>query len=254
MVRKEFSESPYAFETYWPEGPGPFPLLFITPLLGRLALFEDLHFERQFAKFYARRGFAAALVDRPFFSYDLGRGLEQVADYVTQAVERNKAVLDTLIDHPLVHPKKVATLGISFGGIINCLWAAEDPRIKCHIFALVGGNLPKIFMTSMDPLMRSYLKSTQDATGLTGNDLLSALKKIFHKDPLQAAKHVQSDQVLMILALWDWVVRPVYGRSLRQALGCPKTIYLPLGHYLSVLAAPLLTYAALRFLKKRLLR
>ena len=67
-------EHPHAYEIYLPEAPGPFPLICITPLLGRLRLLEDLYFEKKFARYFAKHGFAAAVLGRPIFEYNFQAG------------------------------------------------------------------------------------------------------------------------------------------------------------------------------------
>jgi len=251
-VQKRVFDLPSHFELYLPQEPGPSPLICITPILGRLVLFQDLFLERRFACFFANHGFAAVLIDRPIFGFNSNLGLGQIHDYLEESVMRNKAVLDYLLTQKEIDPTKIATFGMSFGAVVNSLWAASDTRPKAHVFALAGGNLPEIFLSSRDPLMRSFFRAALASVGFDKKVLMASLEKIFQTDPLTAAPFITKENVLLCLALFDRVVPLRYGLAFRRVLGTPKTIFIPLGHYLSVLAVPLLKWNVLAFFKKKL--
>lgn len=240
------------FELFLPQSSGPHPLICITPLLGRLLFLEDLFLERRFARFFAANGLAAAVIERPIFEFDSNRGLEQIQHYLDESVSRNKWALDHLTQKKEIDPKRVGTYGISFGAIVNSLWAAQDKRLKAHVFALPGGNLAEIFLTSRDPLMRSYIRAISKHTGLKGGDLKEAFQKILRNDPLEAARSIPKQSVCLHLALFDRVVQFRYGLALWKALGKPQTIFIPLGHYSSLAAIPFLKPQVLRFFRERL--
>ena len=243
---------PAPFELYLPTGTPPFPLICITPMLGRFAFLDDLFFERQFARFFSSNGLATVVIDRPIFEFDPERGLEQVQEHLDESLRRNRLVLDFLYERKEIDRDRIGTYGMSFGAVVNSLWAAEDRRLKAHVFALGGGNLPEIFLTSRDPLMRSCLKAAIQKSGLKGEDLLAALKKVFRQDPLEAARSIPGENVCLHLALFDRVIRFRYGLALREALGKPETVFIPLGHYSSILAIPFLRPGTLGFFRRKL--
>ena len=253
QVKNACFQEPALFELYLPEGPGPHPLLCLTPLLGRLAFLDDLFLERHFGRFFAAHGFAAALIDRPIFEFNPVRGLEQIRDYLDESVLRNRRALDTLISRQDIDARRVGTYGISFGAVVNSLWAASDSRLKAHVFALGGGNLPEIVLTSRDPLMRSYLRAILKSTGLGKEDLKEVLKRTFHRDPLEAARSIPKENVCLHLAIFDRVIPIRVGLAFRAALGKPQTCYIPLGHYSAILAVPFLKWQVLRFFREKLL-
>ena len=251
-IQKIAFQKPDPFELYLPEGTGPLPLICLTPILGRLLFLDDLFLERRFARFFASQGFAAALIERPIFEFNPARGLEQIQRYLEESVLRNEKVLDDLLARKEIDPEKIGSFGISFGAVLNSLWAASDSRLKAHVFALAGGNIPEILITSRDPLMRSYLKAIIKNVGMEREKLKDAFERVIRLDPLKAASSIPRESVLMILALFDRVIRFRYGQLLRQALGEPETIFLPLGHYTSLITVPLTQWKALEFFKKRL--
>ena len=56
----------------------------------------------------------------------------------------------------------------------------------------------------------------------------------------------------MFLALFDHVIRFRYGLALWRTLGKPETVFLPLGHYASILTIPILKWKVISFFKKKL--
>ncbi len=236
---------------YLPEGSGPFPLICLTPLLGRLVFLEDLFFEKKIAAYFARQGFACAILERPIFEFDSNQGLEQLPRYLENSISRNRRTLDLLLNRSEIDAKQVGSFGMSFGAIVNCLWAAEDSRLKCHVLALGGADIPEIFITSEDPLMRSHREAALKKTNLDKPSLLAELKKIFLKDPGNAHDGANPDSFLMIQAVFDRVIRLKQGLKLRKALGNPRTLFVPLGHYTSILALPFLRFSAARFFKRK---
>ena len=251
-IRKKDFLKPSPLELYLPGGKGPFPLVCLTPILGRLGFLVDLFMERRFARFFASHGLATAVIERPIFEFHPGRGLEQIQDYLDESVERSIKALDFLLRQEEIRPDAVVSFGISFGSVVNVLWAAKDARLKAHVFALTGGNIAEIIVTSRDPLMRAYYKDLVKGTGLKGLELKSALEKAIHSDPIESAGALSRERVLMLLGVFDHVIPFRYGLALRQALGNPETIFLPLGHYPALLATPFLKWRALAFFQKKL--
>jgi hypothetical protein len=251
IIEKRFT-SPHPFDLFMPDFKGPHPLICMTPILGRLLILEDLFFERRFARFFAKRGFAVALIHRPIFEYRLGKGLSQIQIYLEQSLKRNKEVLDSIIQFPDVDTTRIGSFGVSFGSILNCLWASADCRLKTNVFVLGGGNIPEIFITSRDPLMRSYFKAALKDTKLETNELLYSLKESLKLDPLTSCQVLEPNRTLMVIAKYDRVVRKRFSLDLWNALRRPKTIFLPLGHYGSLLAIPFIRGRILRFFKNKL--
>ncbi len=237
---------------YLPEGPGPFPLVCQTPLLGRIQFLDDLHFEKQAALYFASKGLACAIMERPIFEFDPQQGLDQLPRYLEESIHRNESTLRELLKDPRVDKNRVGTFGMSFGSMVNCLWAARNPLLKAHVVALGGTNFADIFVTSRDPLMMSHQRAAYASTGMDRQTLLDELRKEFKKDLLKIHNPFTPDSCLLVLALFDQVVRFEYGLELKKALGNPPTLFLPLGHYTAILALPFLRWQAARFFKKKL--
>ena len=80
-------------------------------------------------RYFVDRGYSVALVDLP------GQGLvqEQGLHWEVEAERPIAAVIDELIDRFAVEPRKLALLGMSFGGYFACRAAAHEPRLAAVI-------------------------------------------------------------------------------------------------------------------------
>lgn len=253
-IQKKDFERPFPFELYLPEGNGRFPLICITPILGRIAFLDDLFLERPLARFFASQGFASALIKRPFFEFDPSRGLEQVEEYLVVSIERNRSVLDFLLTQKEIDPARIGTYGMSFGGVVNSLWANSDSRLKAHVFSLIGGNIAEIILTSRDPLVKAYAKAIKNSRGAPAidSDLLADLQKTIQSDLLKVSCSIPRENILMFLGIFDHVIRLRYGLAAWHALGKPEVVFIPLGHYASILTIPIFKWKAIKFFKQKL--
>lgn len=241
---------PYRFEIFTPQIEGPKPVIFQTPILGQLAFFEDLFWERRWTRFFAEQGFISVLIDRPIFEFHPDRGLEQIQEYLENSLKRNQAVLERVFHDKLGDPNHAGSYGISMGSIINCLWACQEKKLRVNAFSLPGANLPEIFMESRDSLMVDYRNAALACCGNDSEQLKENLKKLFTKDPLTLCTPAP-DTTLLVLARKDCVVPFKNGMMLREKLGNPKTIYLPFGHYLSMFTTINLKWKVVRFFKEK---
>ena len=82
---------------------------------------------------------------------------------------------------------------------------------------------------------------------LTNRELYQQWQAIIQTDPLRLAPHVDPDRVLMVIALFDHSVASADQLSLWRALGKPETMFVPLGHYTSILVLPFQRAVILRF-------
>ncbi len=236
-----------------PKQKEPCPLVLMLPILGQLLFFTDLGIERTIAHFFSRKGFAVAILRRDFFQYHPHEGIEQVGNYLSRTVKQAKLALDELVKNPAIDATRIGSLGISFGGILSVLLTAEEPRLKACVTALAGGNIPEIIVTSKDPLLSSYCRELLQGLKLTREEFVRELKKDFKEEPLKVAEKIDPEKILMIIARFDRVVFPRYALALWNALRKPKVIFVPLGHYFTILIMAYLNRQALAFFKQKLL-
>lgn len=228
--------------------PGPVsrrPAVVVSPILG-----SGTAFVSDFAAAFARRGWHALIVRRPSLEYDPALPFSQVEDRLALTVSRQVQALDWLLATGEVDPARVGSFGISAGGITNAMVAGADRRYAAHVIALAGGPLSDVFVDSDEKgLVRLARKATEQ--GLSREDLRARLRETIRTDPVLLAAGVDPEKVLLFLARFDTTVPIRGGMALREALGGPQTVWLPLGHRSSALALPWVLSETTRFLSDR---
>jgi dienelactone hydrolase len=234
------------FDYFRPKSEGKHPLIMMSPILGGNSLFVE-----EIAGYFAANGYCVALVHRKRSVLRNNEGLEQIERNLRKSVMRVRQALDWALQQPEVDPDKVASFGISYGAIVNTMVAGAEPRIKYHVFALGGGNLPGIIMSSAEPQIRRQVAKMARLNGWTSEQLRAELERTLKSDPLNSAPLLDRDNVLMVVAQYDSVVGTPYENLLWRKIGKPQRIVVPLGHYTTALALPFIKGQALRFLDKK---
>ena len=235
-------QRPIRMVWFAPRQTAPGPLILISPIKGSNKLVSD-----GFARTFASEGYHAVIVQRLHIDYDATASLTQTEEHMRTAVARNRQALDWLLTQPEIDGTRVGTFGISYGAIVNAIFAGVEPRAQCHIFALAGGPLPDVLKMSRERSLRRDWKATRRHHGLTSAELKAALRETIRSDPVLLAPYVDSKRVLMVIARYDYSVGTRNSVRFWKALGKPAVINLPLGHYTTVLALPILRARALEF-------
>ena len=227
------------FET---TAPGRRPAVLVYPILG-----GDYPVERGFARYFAEHGLHAALIYREKFKFSRERDAGYMELLFQQAVVKNRQVVDWLSAQPTVDAAHLGGFGISMGGIQAVITAACEPRLSAHVMCLAAGPMADILRMTHDRIVTKprdrYLRETgHDLAWLT-----TAVQRALRSDPLRLAPAVNSSHVLYIAARFDRTMPWRLSRQLWQALGQPRRLTLPLGHYTSLLALHYVRWRALRW-------
>lgn len=219
-------QTPIIMDFFRAAGDSPQPAILVSPILGGKNR-EATHF----ALYLSLRGYHCLVVHRPKdLTQDL-KELQQLDDRLRQAVIRDRAALDWLCAQPFVDKNAIGAFGISYGGIKNTVLAGVDERIKASVIALAGADMASIVSHSNHKVLkrlRDYLREN----GATGDaDIEREIRDVIRTEPLRFAPFVDPKATLLILARGDRTVPRANGELLRQALGCPRTLYIPSGHY-----------------------
>lgn len=226
---------------------GRLPTILINPI------FRGTKIARVFARYFALRGFNAAVVEHAPFSYDVSKDFDQIECYLKNAVIRNLQALDWIVRHEKTDSERIGTFGISFGAIIGSVVAAIDARPKCHVLALAGAPVSSIISRTRHRPILKLLRHTARKREKSPKDLVWDMLRHIKTEPLLFAKHVKTENVAMYISLFDRVVRPIYARRLWKALGKPKAFFVPFGHYTSIISYPYAGRLAYRFYKEKLI-
>ncbi len=231
---------------------GSHPGLLISPILG-----GRNKVSYHFARYFSEHGYHCIVVQRP---PDLKADVTNPKEFenrIRNAVIRDRVALEWLSQQPEVDGDFLGSFGISYGGIKNVVLAGIDDRLKANVFALSGGDLASIFMTSNEDKLVEIREQLMEQYQWDLNRTEEELRRIFVTEPLSFAPYVDPANTLLILSRMDATVPRENGELLREALGYPKTIYIPAGHYSAALYTgmilfPFIETQTLSFLDKHL--
>ncbi len=240
-----------AFSYYLPRISGTIPAVIILPIFGG----DDYRLERYFARYFVKRGLAAIVVQRE--KEEIVTDERVLNTLLYNSVLEGISVLNWVQSRPEINAERIAVFGVSMGAIRGALLAAIDQRITAAVLALVGGDLPHIIRHCQDGAWRGKGVSKKRAEYLKEKRITPAaferrLRKHIVWDPLEFAPYADPNKILLVLAALDRVIPFMKGLQLRHAMGKPKTIILPSGHYTAMIFLPFVRYAAYRFLKQKL--
>lgn len=239
---------PVKFE-YWrsKRARGPAPLVVVTPILGggkRLA--------RTNCRDFARAGFHVVLAWRGTRVLRRTWPLANVERHLRRGVASRRALVDWAAARPEVDANRIGAFGISMGGILSSVFLAVEPRLRCGVIALAGGDIPQIICRSTEGRLVRFREQKMKTLKIDLPTLEKRLRRVFLSEPLALAKAVDPRGVLMITTRYDWVVDPTNQERLWKALGRPLRFDIPTGHYSGILYLPYITQQIVRWLERRL--
>jgi dienelactone hydrolase len=216
-----------------PPGPGPHPTVLVFPIrAGNHVVSEAL------AKALVNRGYAAVWMERrrSLFGEDDHRA---PGDFASFAADLSQFVLDArrlvgwLATRPEVDRERIATAGVSLGGILAVDLLAQEPLVRAGFFVMAGGGLPEILRDSRDGDLVHFRDRAFEAALFTDGDDLARQARPYTDpiDPLTWAHRIEPEQVLLISARYDQVIAPERTEALWRALGRPRWYTVPTGHY-----------------------
>ncbi len=237
--------APFHADYYKLNKKGRHPVILLLPILkGKEKVIES------FARFFARNGYAAIVVQRQK-SFKSLETLEGVNTILHQAVINHKVVVDWLEKRSEIDNRNIGVLGLSMGGIKAALLSAVDKRIKAGVFVIAAGDIPWVLMHTMENGLVRKRNAHLEKFRMTQEQLLTQLKSDIIFDPKEYAPYINSENTLMVLARFDRIAPISKGLELREKIGRPETVFLPTGHFTAVLFKKYVMKKSLAFFKKK---
>jgi dienelactone hydrolase len=223
------------------------PVILISPILGGNMVVD------RFARYYAGRGYIAALVYRKrVFWDDEGQYPNQLEDYMRFSVIRLRQAIDWLEQQPEVDSKRIGAFGVSYGAILHTVLAAVDDRVRYHVLAMPAGELSELIRVCPEKSLRKLEKHVMEKYGYSQEKIYKDLKESIKTDPIYLAPYLPREKVEMYIALFDRVVGAKRSWRLWKKIGKSKVKVMPFGHYGGVVIFPYLQTQSYRAFKKHL--
>ena len=222
------------------------PVILVLPILN-----GKKYVARPFAKYFAKNGYAAIIVDTKQRD-TLPEDLINPEEAIRETVIRHRLMLDWVESRPELDANRIAIFGASLGGFNALYVAGVDDRVRAVVPALAAADLPYVFVHSKERRVRRSMKTAMQQLDKDRDEMLTYLIEHLETDTLSIAPHMDAVNVLMVMARFDWAVPYQKQLELREALGNPEAITLPTGHITAAFYIPYLRKKALNFFDRRL--
>ena len=232
-IRTKFAEN----NTVWarlmvPPGPGPFPVVLSLPILAG----SNTDIESRFWKPLLDRGIAVMFIELPFQFHRrppdtpsgivfIGRAPETLRANFAQAVLDVRRAITLLTRRKDIDPQRIGVEGVSLGALVGAAAYAVDGRLKDAALLLGAADLRHLLEDSemTGPELRR-LNISDDRMAVLSQDI----EPLLYKDRNTARPG------LLVNAMWDQVIPAAYGRKLHEAFPHSSQLWVPGGHYTSV--------------------
>lgn len=213
----------------------------------------DYQVSTLFAEYFSRQGYHTLRFERRAEWLDSEVDLATLAELVPHFVSDIRRTLDhwlTLPDAPAA--SELGLFGVSMGAMTGTLLAASDERFGATVLCIGGGELSDILLEGSDGelnVWRDILVQRLGGREAFEREVRARVQPI---GVLHAAEAVDTARTLFIAARFDRVVPWSASKRLWKALGEPKRITLPTGHYSAALGVPLIKRVATRWFDQHL--
>lgn len=213
------------------------PVILISPILGGNMVVD------RFAKFYASRGYIAALVYRKKVYWDNEDVYpHQLENYLRLSIIRLRQAVDWLENQPEIDKNRIGAFGVSYGAILHTILAAVEPRIRYHVLAMPAAPLADVIIHCPDKGISKLVKHVKETYGYSKEKLYTDLQSSLKTDPEYLAPYAPKSKVQVYVAVFDRVVGASRSWHLWKRLGKPQLKVMPFGHYGGVLVFPYLQW------------
>jgi hypothetical protein len=221
------------------------PIIVVLPIFGGDNLVSSI-----FAKYFANKGYSSMIVHRQEEYRDIG-DLNLLDQSLKQIVFDHKQAIDWIELQKDIDLENIGLFGVSFGGIKTAIIAPLEDRIKASVICLAAGDLPYVITHSSERGVKKRRFKVIKSENLSLEELHEKLKDVITCDPINYAEYLDANSTMMVLARFDKAVPYKKGKELKEKIGNPKTIILPIGHSSSIFYLPYIQHEALEFFKER---
>jgi dienelactone hydrolase len=206
------------------------PVVLLVPILaGGAALME------QVALRVHARGFDVAWCERLGGAMKPGQRAHDLDELFRRTVLHQRLLLRWLRDDFAPGNAQFA-LGMSLGGMVATVVAAQEPTLAGVAVCLSGGDVARLVVHSSESRVRAWRDWRLEHDGIGDDALTQELEQFLTHEPLRFAPAVATGRVLLVEATLDTVVPHRHRQLLWEAFGRPARYSVPFGHYSAALA------------------
>jgi hypothetical protein len=216
------------FLWYRPNGVGKRSLLTILPPVLDVTPF-DLIWAAQFAAHHNYNVFILKYNEK---LSDENRPIADVNISLAAVMTSARLMIDFAETKKEIDTRKIATYGMSLGGILSSIFISIEPRVDAAVLIVAGGNLAEIMAKSDQGTVAKFRKSRMKAENLeTVEELENKMRETFLFDPLIFAPQRSPEDIYMVIAEDDISVPTKNQLELWEAFGRPQELSLPGKHF-----------------------
>ncbi len=219
-----------AFQLRGDAGRSGAPVVLLVPILaGGADLMESV------ARRVQARGFDVAFCARADGALKQGQRGRQLDELFRRTVLHQRLLLRWLRERAPT-PVPLFALGMSLGGMVATVLAAEEPDLAGTAVCLSGGDIKTLIAASSESRVQRWRRWRLDEDGIGDDSLRDELAQCLDHEPLRYAPAVPTDRVLLVSAEFDTVIPQRHQDLLWEAFGRPARFTVPFGHYTAALA------------------
>ncbi|MCB1152256.1 dienelactone hydrolase family protein [bacterium] len=207
-----------------------YPALVILPPTG-----GPYKLVKEFAKYYAKRGFVVIGMRRREFFFRPDKPMSYTQKQIQQAVIDARRAIDYMDELPYVDKDRVAVMGISLGGIVGALTMASDERVKAAGFIVSAAHLPDILASSGFRRVRNLRSGLAEQADIPRAQLVEYFRpQIKEVDPATYADRLDPSRIVMVNAAMDDIVVKDVVLKTHETYGKPELYFVFGGHYTTI--------------------
>ncbi len=230
-------------------GSGLPPVVLALPIMAA----PNVWIEMRFVHAFLRKGIAVFLLEMPYQFHRvpkplvpsgqvfLARKAGKLGANFRQSISDARRAITWLEGSGKVDPKRIGLFGVSLGAIVSASVYSRDSRPRAAVLMLGGADFPDLVFKG--DMTAEFVENA----GITKDEMVKAWEGL---DPLEYKEANKGKTVFLINAKWDRVIPPENARKLKEAFPDSKQLWVPLGHYGSILHLVWVpSYVARKFVK-----
>jgi hypothetical protein len=225
LTKKNFKTE---FFWYKPYGSQKRPLLTILPPVLDITPFDKI-WAHQFATHHNYQVFILKYNEK---IDDENRPLSEINMGLASAMTSARLMIDFAETRREIDSTKIATYGMSLGGILSSIFLSIEPRVDAGVLIVAGGNLGEILAKSDQSTVERYRNARMKAENIESEEELEArMKDLILFDPLLFASRRSPEDVYMVIAEDDLSVPTKNQIELWESFGRPEHLNFPGKHF-----------------------